>query len=315
MPWRKIQRTNIRNVLELANFLELDPTVFSQNPRFPLNLPRRLANKMAKKTLTDPLVRQFAPLPEENLSPPGYHTDPVQDISFCKAKKLLQKYEGRALLLTNSACAMHCRYCFRQNFDYAPNLSYSEEITLLQKDPSIKEVILSGGDPLSLSDRVLKELLDALSSITHIQIIRFHTRFPIGIPERIDPSFLNLLKNCPKQIIFLIHANHQSEFDSEVFASLKEVQKLGIPVLLQSILLKGINDDFPTLKRLFEECAFNGIIPYYLHQLDKVSGAAHFDVPIQRGKALIEELRASLPGYAIPRYVQEIPGETSKTVI
>ena len=315
MSWRKIQRTNIRNVLELANFLELDPTVFSQNPRFPLNLPRRLANKMAKKTLTDPLVRQFAPLPEENQTPPGYHADPVQDTAFCKAKKLLQKYEGRALLLTNSACAMHCRYCFRQNFDYAPNLSYTDEIALLQKDPSIKEVILSGGDPLSLSDRVLQGLLEALSAIAHIQIIRFHTRFPIGIPERIDPSFLNLLKNCSKQIIFLIHANHSDEFDSEIFSTLKEVQKLGIPVLLQSILLKGINDDFPALKRLFEECAYNGIIPYYLHQLDKVTGAAHFDVPIERGKTLMEKLRDALPGYAVPRYVQEIPGEKSKTII
>ncbi len=315
MLWRDIQRTNFRKLSCLAAFLELDPKALSQNPRFSLNLPKRLAKKMAKQTLQDPLVRQFVPLPEEEKVIPGYSLDPVQDASFCKASKLLQKYEGRALLLTNSACAMHCRYCFRQNFDYAPNLEYTEEIALIQKDPSLQEVILSGGDPLSLSDRILKQLLDSLSAIPHIKLIRFHTRFPIGIPERIDSSFLHLLENCSKQIVFVIHANHPNEFDHDVFAALKSVQKLGIPVLLQSILLKDINDDFLTLKHLLENSAYNGIIPYYLHQLDKVSGAAHFDVPIERGKMLIEKLRKSLPGYAIPSYVQEVPGEKSKTLI
>jgi EF-P beta-lysylation protein EpmB len=311
MSWREIQRTNFRNISDLSAFLELE----LEKTHFPLNLPRRLANKMAKNTFDDPLVRQFVPQKQEKEKTPGFDLDPVQDTRFCKANKLLKKYERRVLLLTNSSCAMHCRYCFRQNFDYAHSLDMEEELNFIRNDLSIQEVILSGGDPLSLSNRVLGQLMEQLCAISHLQLIRFHTRFPIGIPERIDSSFLSLLETCSKQIVFVLHANHPNEFDKDIFSALKEVQKLGIPTLLQSILLKGINDNFSTLKHLFEMCIYHGIIPYYLHQLDRVTGAAHFDVPEEQGMALIQQLRDNLPGYAVPRYVREIAGEKSKTLI
>lgn len=312
MSWREIQKTNFSRLSDLASYLEveLDPA-----SRFPLNLPRRLAEKMPKRTLEDPLTRQFVPVPDEKKNPLGFSKDPVQDTSFCKSDKLLQKYRGRALLLTTSACAMHCRYCFRQNYPYAPKTPFEEELKLIEDDPTLHEVILSGGDPLSLSDRDLGALLKKLDAIEHIQLIRFHTRFPIGIPERIDESFLSLLSHCRSQVIFVIHANHARELDSDVTSALKSVQKLGIPVLAQTVLLKGVNDSTAALKELFLKCVENGIVPYYLHQLDRVEGAAHFEVDPKVGKTLLKELRAKLPGYAIPRFVQEIPGKQGKTLI
>lgn len=315
MRWREIQKTNFRHIKPLAEFLEIDPHQLSLHPGFPLNLPKRLAQKMAKNRLDDPLVRQFVPLAEEAVSQSqvGFSLDPVQDASFCKSPRLLQKYEGRALLITTSACAMHCRYCFRQNFEYGEKSSFVEELDLIRSDPTLDEIILSGGDPLSLGDEALKALLGEIALIPHIKLIRFHTRFPIGIPERIDSSFLKILAECPKQIVFVIHANHPKELDDDVIAALKSVQRLSIPVLLQSILLRGINDDVETLKGLFLRCITNGIIPYYLHQLDRVAGAAHFEVSEEKGRALLAELQGFLPGYAIPRYVKEIPGKRSKT--
>lgn len=315
MNWRKIQLNNFRNLGQLAEFLQIDRAKLSSNPRFPLNLPVRLANKIVKGDLNDPILRQFVPLAEETRSVLGFVDDPVQDATFCHSKKLLQKYQGRALMLTTSTCAMNCRFCFRKNYDYEEKSTFEEEIAFIQNDPSLQEIILSGGDPLSLSNRDLSALFDRLSAIDHLKIIRFHTRFPIGIPERIDEDFLQLLQNSPKQIVFIVHSNHPRELDEEVLFALKSIQKLGVPILVHTVLLKGINDDFDTLKALFERFIHNGILPYYLNQLDKVEGAAHFEVEIEKGKKLLEQLRASLPGYAIPTYVTELPGKANKTPI
>lgn len=209
---------------------------------------------------------------------------------------------------------MHCRYCFRQNYPYAPFQSgLSQELAWIGQDPSIKEVILSGGDPLSLNNDSLQEILHSICAISHVERIRFHTRFPIGIPERIDEAFLSLLEACTKQIWFIIHCNHPRELDLDVLTALKKIQKLGIPVLNQSVLLKGINDCIDTLQALCEKLTANGIIPYYLHQLDRVERAAHFEVSKTQGRQLIQELTLRLSGYAVPKYVQEIFGETSKT--
>lgn len=319
--WRQILRQNFVRWELLADFLELTPDqrhAIATKPRFVLNLPRRLAEKVAKGTLDDPILRQFLPTVQEDVATPGFGCDPVKDETFRndKTPKLLHKYEGRVLLVCTSACAMHCRYCFRQNFDYeVENNSFSEELAAIKADDSISEVILSGGDPLSLSDKVLKHLLMDISSIPHIKRIRFHTRFPIGIPERIDDSFLEILKSVPKQIWFVIHSNHARELDVDVLAHLKQVQKLGIVVLNQAVLLKGVNDDIHSLKDLCEKLVDNGIVPYYLHQLDKVKGAAHFEVPEAHGKALIETLTSQLSGYGIPKYVREISGEPNKTLL
>lgn len=317
--WRQIQKSNFNSINALLDFLELDASKRSQvffGPRFILNLPLRLAKKIPKNTLDDPILRQFVPLQEETVKVPGFELDPVQDRSFCKTGKILQKYQGRALLLLSSACAMHCRFCFRQNFPYETKLSgFEKEIALLEKDLSIEEVILSGGDPLSLSNAAISDLFDAIEKMMHVKRIRFHTRFPIGIPERIDDPFLKILKKSSKQIFFAIHCNHPKELDEDVLSALRKILELGIPVLNQSVLLKGVNDDKDTMLALCQRFVNHGIIPYYLHLLDPVEGASHFDVSEGKAIALMQSLQKDLSGFALPRLVKEEPGAFSKTIV
>lgn len=317
--WRLIMRRNFTHWEKLADYLKLDLNqrqTICANPRFPLNIPLRLAEKIEKGTLNDPILRQFLPTNLENTLVPDFIKDPVGDCISRKSSKLLHKYHGRALLVCTSACAMHCRYCFRQNFDYeTEDPTFTKELELLAEDSSIKEVILSGGDPLSLSDRTLKQLLDNICTIPHVRRIRFHTRFPIGIPERINEAFLDLLRGISCQVWFVIHTNHSRELDEEILDSLKSIQQLGIPVLNQSVLLRGVNDHIDILTQLCEKLIDNGIIPYYLHQLDRVQGAAHFEVTEAEGLLLTAELEKRLPGYGIPKYVREESGEASKIVL
>jgi len=314
MTWQDIVRKNVTSWERLCSLVELDlPEI--QNLNFPLNLPIRLANKIEKGNLEDPILKQFVPRVAETKQSPLYLSDPVGDQQSRCTPKSLKKYNQRILLVTTQACAMHCRYCFRQKFTYAKQKGFEEELLQIQEDVSLREVILSGGDPLSLSDRVLGDLIHSLSAIPHLKRLRFHSRFPIGIPERITPKFLEILSQCTLQTWFVIHCNHPRELDDDVLQALKSIQKLGIPVLNQAVLLKGVNDSVETLQALCEQLVDNGIYPYYLHQLDRVQGTAHFEVKQEEGRRLIEELRARLAGYAIPTYVQEIAGESSKSVI
>lgn len=317
--WRLILRQNFTRWEPLADFLELTPAqrqIILTKTRFPLNLPLRLAQKIVKGTLNDPILKQFLPTIEEERKVVGFGCDPIGDNNFRTTSKLLHKYEGRVLLVTTGACAMHCRYCFRQNFDYdVENSEFRMEIDEIRNDVSIQEVILSGGDPLSLSDRVLKNLLDALCAIPHVRRIRFHTRFPIGIPERLDDDFLHMIQNLPCQVWFVIHSNHPKELDEDVLARLKALQKTGAVLMNQAVLLQGVNNDAVTLKELCERLVNNGIVPYYLHQLDRVQGAAHFEVLEEEGKALISTLANELSGYAVPRYVRETAGQPGKTLL
>ncbi len=317
--WKSILRTNVVNGEILADLLELTAEQRRSlwlHPRFALNVPLRLVNKMEKGTLDDPLLKQFLARIEERESESGFACDPVQDGAFKQAHKFLHKYQGRALILCSSACAMHCRFCFRQNFDYDTSIKgFEAALSAIAEDPSINEVILSGGDPLSLDDAVLFSLIRKLERIPHVKKLRFHTRFPIGIPERIDESFLSCLAQTSLQVWFCIHANHPKEFDSEIFAALREIQKLGIPVLNQGVLLKGVNDTASVLVELYQLLADNGVMPYYLHQLDRVFGSARFEVAEAEGKALIQEIAKQLPGYAVPRYVKEVPGQPGKVVL
>lgn len=317
--WKKILRSNFVDPLKLAIFLQLDENQRKKiilNPKFSLNLPLRLAKKISKETLDDPILKQFLPHIEEHATPPEFLIDPVKDSACQIAPRLLQKYAGRMLLVCTSACAMHCRYCFRQNFDYTVSeKQFENELSLIREDKTVNEVILSGGDPLSLDDRVLNHLLMSLAAIPHIKKVRFHTRFPIGIPERLDPAFLNLLQSIPLQFLFVIHANHPKELDSEVLGALKSLQKIGVPILNQFVLLRGINDTAVVLTELCETLANHGIMGYYMHQLDRVKGSAHFEVREAEGKRLVKELSKRLPGYAVPRYVKEVYGMPSKTSI
>lgn len=317
--WRVIQKSNFTNLDILCEFLELSQEQKSflvAKPKFPLNLPYRLAKKIRKSTLDDPILKQFVPLKEELNISDNFTISPTKDECFSKTAKLLKKYEKRALLITTSACAMHCRFCFRQNYPYeTKDKLFHDELEIIKEDTSLIEIILSGGDPLSLSDEILKELISNLDEIQHLKILRFHTRFPIGIPERITESFLEILKSSRLQILFVTHINHPLELDSEVVSHLKSVQKLGIPILNHTVLLKDVNDDIATLTELNLALIKAGILPYYLNQLDKVQGCMHFEVSIEKGEELVKELRENLPGYAVPRYIEEIPGKKHKSLI
>lgn len=317
--WKQILRRNFTNTIKLADFLDLDhsqrQSIISAPP-FTLNLPQRLAEKIAKGTLDDPILKQFLPAAIENQAKTAFNKDPVGDQLCCKSSKMLHKYHGRVLLVCTSACAMHCRYCFRQHFNYnTTDKFFDKELELIENDTSIHEVILSGGDPLSLDDKILFDLIHRLAQIPHISKVRFHTRFPIGIPERIDAPFLNMLKSTPLQFWFVVHTNHAHELDADIYSALRSIQMLGIPVLSMSVLLKGVNDNVEALTNLYSSLADHGIFAYYLNQLDRVQGAAHFEVSEERGKELMQELASILPGYALPRYVKEIPGKPSKTII
>ncbi len=314
--WRAILRKNFTRLDMLADFLELNEMQRAEldfRPNFSIQVPLRLAQKMTKGTLDDPLVRQFLPTCQELHHTRHFVLDPVCDRDFKEEGKLLHKYEGRVLLVCTAACAMHCRYCFRQNFSYETAKNFDKELAWIEQDLSIHEVILSGGDPLSLSDETLGHLLESLAKLPHIRRIRLHTRFPIGIPERIDEGFLSIIDRVPQQVYFVIHCNHPRELDEEIIDRLKALQRLGCLILNQAVLLKGVNDEVNTLKQLCEQLANHGILPYYLHQLDRVQGAAHFEVEEEKGVFLVKEIAKQLPGYAVPKYVRELAGEPNKT--
>ena len=317
--WRSIQRQNFTDYKRLLCFLELEPPDapwLGEIAHFPLNLPLRIAQKIEKGNWRDPLLIQFLPTARELDKNPLYSLDPVEDKNARKTAKLLRKYEGRALLVSTGACAMNCRFCFRQHFEYErEEKSFEKELQAISRDTSLTEIILSGGDPLSLSDNTLSALIEKLSMISHLKRLRFHTRFPIGIPERLDEGFLSILRNTRLQTYFVIHCNHPRELDADILTALKKIQHLGGVVLCQSVLLKAVNDELTTLRTLFETLIDAGILPYYLHQLDRVQGAQHFEVPIEKGLSLMRSLRALLPGYALPAYVSEIPQEPSKSVL
>ena len=317
LPWRQLQRQNFTCWKNLSEFLELDPAHFPdilKDSHFPLNLPVRLAQKIQKKRWDDPILLQFLPTMREKEIVTGFTANPVGDLEARKSSKLIQKYQRRALLVCTGTCAMNCRFCFRQNYNYeSQDKTFAEEIELIRQDKTLTEIILSGGDPLALSNETLANLIQQLDGIPHLERLRFHTRFPIGIPERIDDEFVALLERTRMQVFFLIHSNHPSELDDEIAASLKKIQKLGIPVLSHIVLLRGVNDTVPVLQELCEKLVRNGILPYCLSQLDRVQGAAHFEVPEEKGRALLAELTKLMSGYAVPKYVKEEAGMPSKT--
>lgn len=319
LTWQQIQQKNFTSIEKLIDFLKLDEEKKKRvllKSSFPLNLPLRLAKKIKKNSLDDPILTQFVPLTDELKVDPNLSTDPVQDKDFLKEKKLLHKYKNRALLLTTSSCAMHCRFCFRRFYPYEKSYSpFEKELSYIKKHPELNEIILSGGDPLSLADPLLEKLLEKLDSISHVKKVRFHTRFVIGIPERITERFLELLESLASQVYFVIHVNHPTELSDKLFDNLKKIHKTGALVLSQTVLLKGINDNSETLEELFSLLSDNGVLPYYLHQLDPLQGASHFFVAQEKGKELMQKLRGELSGYSIPFYVKEIPHERSKTVI
>lgn len=287
--------------------------------QFPLRVTQSYINKMRYGDPDDPLLRQVFPLINENIDVKNFITDPVGDHMAIIAPGILQKYYGRTLLITTGACAIHCRYCFRRYFPYGDSNPLASKwistLQLIDANNSIHEVILSGGDPLILTNYKLAQIINDIEKIKHVKRIRIHTRMPIVLPERIDSNLLKLISASRLQIIMVIHSNHANEIDQEVANSLKLLQITECQLLNQSVLLKDVNNNIQSLYNLSERLSEVNVIPYYLHLLDRVRGASHFNVSEQQGIELINQLRTLLPGYLVPRLVRELQGEDSKTII
>jgi EF-P beta-lysylation protein EpmB len=264
----------------------------------------------------DPLLRQVLPVSAELATSEHFGADPLNEHAAMMAPGLLQKYSGRALLITTGACAVHCRYCFRREFPYEEMVGegarWSEALAVITGDESIEEVILSGGDPLSLSDARLTQLTDALATIQHIRRLRIHTRQPIVLPERVDAGLIGWLQALPWPVVIVLHINHAQEINASVHEACVRLRATGAVLLNQSVLLQGVNATLPALEALSRALFEAGILPYYLHELDRVRGAAHFDLPESMAVGLLRELAGRLPGYLVPRLVREIPGAKAK---
>jgi EF-P beta-lysylation protein EpmB len=313
----------LRDPAQLVAALEL-PEVFIEPARraardFPLFAPRPYVGRMHIGDPSDPLLRQVLPIEPEVTAVQGFTTDPVGDGKAQKRPGLLQKYKGRALLVTTGACAIHCRYCFRRHFPYSEGPrsidDWQPAIDRIAADPTIDEVLLSGGDPLTLLDEQLAELARRLAASPHLRRLRVHTRLPIAIPQRVTDELIGWLCGTRLAPIMVVHANHAQEIDAATAAALGKLVDAGVPVLNQSVLLRGVNDSAAALIGLSLRLVDLRVMPYYLHQLDRVQGASHFEVPVSRGVELIDQMRRALPGYAVPRYVQEVAGELHKRVL
>ncbi|HEY1066860.1 MAG TPA: EF-P beta-lysylation protein EpmB [Pirellulales bacterium] len=321
LSWRQALKQATRDPIELGARLALPAALVAQAVEaaklFPLVAPERWLQRIAPGDLTDPLLRQILPLAAEGAAVAGFLPDPVGDDAAKRAPGMLQKYEGRALLVATGACAIHCRYCFRRHYPYdeSPRGLAAWEPTLaeIEADDSLHEVLISGGDPLTLVDATFAALVRRLDAIPHLKRLRIHTRLLIVIPERVTRELVELLGSLRATPVVVVHANHAKELDDEVGAALAELRRAGAMLLNQAVLLRGVNDDVETLAALSERLLELRVVPYYLNQLDRVQGAAHFEVLAAEGLALIEALRRRLPGYAVPRYVQEIAGEPYKT--
>lgn len=292
------------------------PTSGPAQLSFPLRVTESFRNRITRGDRDDPLLRQVLPLAAEDIATPGYSLDPLAEHQHQPVPGLLHKYQGRALLVVTGACAIHCRYCFRRHFPYTDSNPQPEQwraaLEYLARDWSITEVILSGGDPLTLSDERLSGLARSLSAIPHLKRLRIHTRIPIVLPERIVDELLDWLTGTRLQPVLVVHANHANELDAAVASAMHKLREARVPLFNQSVLLKGVNDSVNALAALSERLFEIGVTPYYLHMLDPVQGAAHFAVEAGRAAALMQGLRETLPGYLVPRLVREIPGAASK---
>ena len=321
--WQQALQDAVSDPAELLALLDLGPEWLeparAAAHRFPLKVPRGFVGRMRRSDPRDPLLLQVLPLGAELEEVPGYVTDPVGDLMAKAGPGLLHKYEGRALLVTTGACAVHCRYCFRRHFPYddenASRAGFAPALDSIRADTSIGEVILSGGDPLTLNDRRLTMLWQGLAAIPHVRRVRIHTRLPVVLPERIDGAFLEAWSAVPLQKVVVVHANHANEIDRTVRAAIADLRAADTTVLNQTVLLRGINDRVADLVALSEALFEAGALPYYLHLLDRVAGAAHFDTPCSRAQRLVADLAAHLPGYLVPRLVREEPGAPAKTVL
>ncbi|WP_201618268.1 EF-P beta-lysylation protein EpmB [Psychrobacter urativorans] len=310
--------TSIDELLAILN-LEILKSQMYRPDHFELRVPRAFVTKMTVGDANDPLLQQVLPNQLEQISVTGYVTDPLAENTHNPIKGLLHKYESRVLLTLTGACAIHCRYCFRQHFDYSANMPTSSAeadiINYISAHPEINEIILSGGDPLSVTNRRLFAWLDILEAIPQLTTIRLHTRLPIVIPARLDDALLDRLAQSRCHIVMVVHCNHANEIDELTAIALQRARAAGLTLLNQTVLLAGVNDSVATQVALSRRLFSAGVLPYYLHVLDKVAGAAHFDCDERSACVLYWALLAALPGYLVPKLVRELPDRPFKVPI
>ena len=320
LRWRHLWREAVRDGGELLALLGLEPAALGLSAeaarQFPLRVPRGFVARMRRGDPADPLLRQVLPVDEEMRAAPGFSLDAVGDGPATAGDGVIRKYHGRALLVSTGSCAVNCRYCFRRHFPYSEQTAsaaeWSAALERIAEDRGVEEVILSGGDPLSLSDAKLAALTDGLRAVPHVRRLRIHTRLPVVLPERVDDGLVDWLASLPWPVAVVLHANHANEFDDGVDAALARLRAAGATLLNQTVLLRGVNDSVDALAALSERGFAAGVLPYYLHQLDRVQGAAHFEVDDDRALGLHAALAARLSGYLVPRLVREIAGDTGK---
>ncbi len=321
LSWQEQLQNAICDPIELLDLLDIQDSQLRKaaqqaSRHFTLKVPHAFVERMQNKKLDDPLLMQVLPIKQELVTNNAYVIDPLEEQQSQQAG-LIQKYQGRVLLLVNGHCAINCRYCFRRHFPYAENrLNRNQWLQLIEQlraDTTIEEVIYSGGDPLASSDRQLSWLTQQIASIPHIKRLRIHSRLPVVIPDRITQECLQWLQQPRLQTIFVLHINHPREIDDALRQSIHRLRSVGLTLLNQAVLLRGINDSVETLKILSDDLFASGVMPYYLHLFDPVAGAGHFDVPLAEAKALHDELSACMPGYLVPKLVKEIPGKRAKT--
>jgi len=318
--WQRLWREAVRDPRQLLALLGLEAEAArisdAAAAQFALRVPRGFIARMRPGDLADPLLRQVLPVLDEERIVPGFSLDAVGDGAAKKADGVIQKYRGRALLVATGSCAINCRYCFRRHFPYAAETAardgWSGAVAAIAADPSIEEVILSGGDPLSLATPKLAELSTRLAQVPHVRRLRIHSRLPVVLPERVDEELLAWLSSLPWPVAFVVHANHANEFDASVDQAMARLRRAGVQLLNQAVLLRGVNDSVEALAGLCERGYAAGVLPYYLHQLDRIQGAAHFEVDDERARALHRGLAARLSGYLVPRLVREVQGDTGK---
>jgi EF-P beta-lysylation protein EpmB len=321
--WQDSLSDLITDPLELLTLLALKPEQLNLSMdvlrEFPLRVPRGFAKRMRPEDPQDPLLLQVLPQQKELVDYPGFSFDPLAEKQFNPKPGILHKYAGRVLLMPTSSCAIHCRYCFRRHFPYTENQpnkkQWLESLQYILADTSITEVILSGGDPLAISDKHLEWLLEHLAAIPHLQRVRIHTRFPVVIPQRINQNLCDLLCRYQLRFVIVLHTNHAQELDDDVKYACTMLKDAKVDLFNQSVLLKGINDDPQILANLSERLFSCGVTPYYLHLLDKVKGSGHFDVDRQTTKMIMSQLRTLLPGYLVPTLVQEQVAAANKTPV
>ena len=317
--WSRHLSEALSDPCDLLTRLGLDPETvpYQRDAAFVMRVPAPFVARMRRGDPNDPLLRQVLPLRIEGEHASGFVTDPLEEEGATLAPGLIQKYAGRVLLIASPACAVHCRYCFRRHFPYAEHRQGVSFPSLrhIEADPTIREVILSGGDPLMLKDGALTRLVRAIEAIPHVRWLRFHTRVPVVIPQRVTGELLDLLEETRLSTSMVLHANHPNELDDLLGAALAALHSSGITLLNQSVLLRGVNDDHHSLIQLSEALYEHHVLPYYLHLPDQVTGPQHFDIAEDHGRQLIRQMSDALPGYLVPRLVRETPGATAKEIL